>query len=937
MTLISIRNAYELRQRRGNSQMKKRILSLALAVTFIIAFVPAATAANSDYSDVPSAHWAYGVIAKWSGDGYGVLQGDGGSFFPDRGLSLGELAAILTRSFGYAEKADADVTPAWAAGYVQKAIAAGIIAKADKIDADAPVTREQAIKYIALAYNIAPVEGETSFADNALIGAEYKPYVNAFQKLGYVVGNRPATPALSEFMPKKAYTRAEAMQVISNTTGDIIDADIEGVEYSKTVIIRSDGVTVTDAVFTGDLIIGQGVGDGDVILDNVTVEGTLIVYGGGSDSIIIRSSNITVIVSDKTFGTAVRIVLEDSTPAEITIAEGGKTIIAGDAALVHVLDGAELTIQSGTIGKISVIGYDSEVVVNEGASVENIVIDAPNVTISGDGEIAAIAVTGNATEGVVINNESATVTVDSEAGAVIVGDQEIAPGGTSDNPSGGSADAAPPPPPPPGPSTPAAMSVSSSGVSGGTLNETYSNVRSLPLTIANAPNQAVSYGLVMRDANDFVHWTAVYTPPVGNPTNFTIPAGVSANIVHGRNGFGSLGYDGPAPKSGAFTVTIYALNSNVNSLSLGNDFTWTNLNQAMNAQQNRILATATLTFNYTTAQGSVFPWGDAKAWVDLSTWWGWGPDNDIGSSLHSWLPNEVQPLTVEKIDGIHFRASGETVIPEISTRRDSWYLTSALRDAYWQILENNIEPALTFTPYYVDTLAEALEGTDGTPLPAVAGGSWINPGGVNLEGKYIYIKAVSNDPDVKVGIVYSRWDHVADILYPHDFTETDLLPVVFYVDPTMAAVMDTDNISNRTIYWSGYNIRIGLQNIWIDSHWDWGIDGDTWSTNNAGIEVEIGAESSISLSNPLVVTGNRMSLQIGIWAHLDLQWYYSMSADRSNPQAISGATEQGLSITAADNGKYIWVEATLKTGSIYQAAGFTVHNADNPVFFVNIP
>jgi hypothetical protein len=379
--------------------MKKRILSLALALTFALAFIPAATAANSDYSDVPSAHWAYGVIAKWSGDGYGVLQGDGGSFFPDRGLSLGELAAILTRSFGYAEKADADVTPAWAAGYVQKAVAAGIIAKADKIDADVPVTREQAIKYIALAYNIAPVEGETSFADNALISAEYKPYVNAFQKLGYVVGNRPATPALSEFMPKKAYTRAEAMQVIENTTGDIIDADIEGVEYSKTVIIRSDGVTVTDAVFTGDLIIGQGVGDGDVILDNVTVEGTLIVYGGGSDSIIIRGdSAINAVILNKNHGDPVRLKAEgNATIGKAQVAEGSHAVISGTNILtLSVAADAEVTIEEGSVlTQIIIEGDRVTLIVETGSFIEEVVIflDVADTNITGGGAETGIGET----------------------------------------------------------------------------------------------------------------------------------------------------------------------------------------------------------------------------------------------------------------------------------------------------------------------------------------------------------------------------------------------------------------------------------------------------------------------------------------------------------------------------------------------------------------
>jgi ribosomal protein S7 len=65
------------------------------------------------------------------------------------------------------------VTPAWAKEDVEKAIAAGIIDNTGIVDASEQVTREQAIRYIALAYNIAPAAGETTFSDNDKIGAEY--------------------------------------------------------------------------------------------------------------------------------------------------------------------------------------------------------------------------------------------------------------------------------------------------------------------------------------------------------------------------------------------------------------------------------------------------------------------------------------------------------------------------------------------------------------------------------------------------------------------------------------------------------------------------------------------------------------------------------------------------------------------------------------------
>lgn len=145
----------------------KKTLALLLALSLVVGIVPVAFAADSSYDDVPLDYWAHDVIARWSGDGYGVLQGNGdGTFAPSRGLTLGELATILSKTFGYSARVSAEVTPSWAEESVEKAIAAGIVAKADSIDASAAVTREQAIKYIAIAYNVAPVKGITCSSRN---------------------------------------------------------------------------------------------------------------------------------------------------------------------------------------------------------------------------------------------------------------------------------------------------------------------------------------------------------------------------------------------------------------------------------------------------------------------------------------------------------------------------------------------------------------------------------------------------------------------------------------------------------------------------------------------------------------------------------------------------------------------------------------------------
>ena len=112
---------------------------------------------------------------------------------------------------------------------------------------------------------------------------DYKGYVGAFQKLGYVIGKGQNT-----FDPQGYFTRAEALTIINNTTDEIIDKSVTGQTYTKSLIIRKSDVTVADTTIKSDLIIGQGVGDGNITLDNVILDGQLIVYGAGRIQLLLK-------------------------------------------------------------------------------------------------------------------------------------------------------------------------------------------------------------------------------------------------------------------------------------------------------------------------------------------------------------------------------------------------------------------------------------------------------------------------------------------------------------------------------------------------------------------------------------------------------------------------------------------------------------------------
>ena len=316
----------------NQKQIKKR-LSLILSLLLIISSVNISSAAKTKFSDVPDTHWASKVIAKWSGEDYDVLQGDGkGNFNPSKGLTLGEIMTVISKTFGYVQKQETQVTPSWAKESVEKAIAAGILPKTEKIDANKMITRQEAIKYIGEAFGIQGTKGNTPFIDDQDIDKQYKPYIKAFYDMGYITGDNK-DKSKAKFNPKANYTRAEAMQVIDNILSDIIDKYTRDQTYEKNIIIRKAGVNLHNIKTKQNIIIAQGVQDSNISMQKVQIGKSLIIYGG---------KDITV-VSDK----MIENTIINRPYKSVTLRGIFNTVTVHDKTTVHIIGKAEKIILLG--------------------------------------------------------------------------------------------------------------------------------------------------------------------------------------------------------------------------------------------------------------------------------------------------------------------------------------------------------------------------------------------------------------------------------------------------------------------------------------------------------------------------------------------------------------------------------------------------------------
>ena len=271
---------------------KKRILALFLAAVSCLSLAVSASAANTpnrkatDFRDFDRTAW-YAEAVSAAVDN-GLLYGKSSSIIdPNGDMTRAEMAAIINRSFGCYKTADIsqykDVAKSkWYYKDVALAVQMGTYngRSSSSMAPDAPISRQEAMTVVARAleldYDAYAKTDLSAFSDRSEISNWALPYVRAMVGADYIHGRTKGLEPLDNI------TRAEFAQIFYNIIGTYVvskgtyDKDIKG-----SVLIRTDDVTLQNMTVDGDLIIGCGAADGKIVLDNVTVKGRLLVWGGG--------------------------------------------------------------------------------------------------------------------------------------------------------------------------------------------------------------------------------------------------------------------------------------------------------------------------------------------------------------------------------------------------------------------------------------------------------------------------------------------------------------------------------------------------------------------------------------------------------------------------------------------------------------------------------
>lgn len=378
--------------------VRRKLLSLLLALAMLVSLVPAVLAQESPHYDDVSGHWAADAIERWSA--FGVLKGDGSLFRPDAPITRGEMAVILDRIMGYVQTQKDpfdDLGDTWYTAPVLRLCTAGVLRGSEgHARPQAPITRQEAAVLLGRAFHLEEATFAPTFTDAADIADWARGYVSAMAQADYIQGYNDA------FDPTGNITRASVVTILDNlldgyySTSEDYSTDVEG-----NVLVNADGVTLSNMTISGDLIVAPGVGEGTVTLNNVTIIGQARIYGGGNHSVLFNNVNTNGGIVVNKVGSTVRVVVSGKSDVSMVVLESGAIVVTRDldkaaatppVVIENALQSGDSVTLSGTFGTVT--NNAANVAISATGSIQSLVCNV-SATLTGGASVAKLTTATN--------------------------------------------------------------------------------------------------------------------------------------------------------------------------------------------------------------------------------------------------------------------------------------------------------------------------------------------------------------------------------------------------------------------------------------------------------------------------------------------------------------------------------------------------------------
>ncbi|MBR2404039.1 MAG: S-layer homology domain-containing protein [Clostridia bacterium] len=281
----------------------KKTIAVLLSIAMLLPMLPVAYAAQpSDFTDFPTG-WSNEAMTAAVANG--LLNGRTTTTIEPQGnLTRAEMATIINRAFGAVKMADiSKFNDVSADDWFYTEIAKAVNMQTFQGDAtgvmrpNAPITREEVFAVVAraLVLETSDFSALGSHPDGQNVSGWAKPYAAILSQKKYINGD-----ANGNLNPHSNITREEFAQIMHNIIKTYYTTPGEFKQSgAASSLIRTSGVTLSNVTINGDLIIGDGVGAGTVVLKNVIIKGRLLARGGeGSITLTNTKVGEGVVVKD---------------------------------------------------------------------------------------------------------------------------------------------------------------------------------------------------------------------------------------------------------------------------------------------------------------------------------------------------------------------------------------------------------------------------------------------------------------------------------------------------------------------------------------------------------------------------------------------------------------------------------------------------------------
>lgn len=281
-------------------------------------------------------HWAEQTISKWVDSGY-INGYPDGTFRPDNSI---------TRAAGYITGfPDGTMRP------------------------DSPVSREQTATIVMYINKLKANAGAANGFTDAAAMIWSKGAIGAVAEADIMNGYPDQT-----FQPFGLLTRAGAVVTleralaagttsVSYNTAGTYGPETGTETLNGTVYINVAGVTLQNMIITGDLVLAEGIGEGNATLNNVTVKGKTTIKGGGSHSLFLENCSLGETIIQKA---GVRVVASGNTTVSVVRLETGATLVTETNSFGQVIASAEIPAGGFTLAKMRDVFGGGSVVTFDG-------------------------------------------------------------------------------------------------------------------------------------------------------------------------------------------------------------------------------------------------------------------------------------------------------------------------------------------------------------------------------------------------------------------------------------------------------------------------------------------------------------------------------------------------------------------------------------------